>query len=75
MHVGVSRARDLIYSRAPSATFDGVPRTGLVDYRVDGVDIQSKYYNGLRNTLDGVASHATKYQDFAGKHGRYHIPR
>ena len=41
VHVGVSRARDVLYGRAPAATFDGVPRTGPVDYRVDGVDIQS----------------------------------
>ncbi len=75
VHVGVSRARDVLYGRAPAATFDGVPRTDPVDYRVDDVDIQSKYYNGLRNTLDGVASHAEKYPDFAGEHGRYHIPR
>ncbi len=73
VHVGVSRARDVLYGRAPAATFDGVSRTGPVDYRVDGVDIQSKYYNGLRNTLDGVAIHAEKYPDFAGEHGRYHI--
>ncbi len=74
VHVGVSRARDMLYGRAPTATFDEVPRTGLVDYRMDGVDIQSKYYNGLRNTLDGVATHAEQYPDFAGEHGRYHIP-
>ena len=41
---------------------------------MDDVDIQSKYYNGLRNTLDGVATHAEKYPDFAAEHGRYHIP-
>ena len=75
VHVGVSRARDMLYGRVPTATFDGVPRTGPVDYRVDGVDIQSKYYNGLRNTLDGVASHAAKYPDFASGHSLYHIPR
>ena len=74
VHVGVSRAWDVLHGRAPTATFDGVPRTGPVDYRVDGVDIQSKYYNGLRNTLDGVASHAEKYPGFAGGDGRYHIP-
>jgi len=74
VHVGVSRACDVLHGRAPTATFDGVPRTGPVDYRVDGVDIQSKYYNGLRNTLDGVASHAEKYPGFAGGDGRYHIP-
>jgi len=71
VHVGVSRAWDVLHGRAPTATFDAVPRTGPVDYRVDGVDIQSKYYNGLRNTLDGVAFHAEKYQGFAGGDGRY----
>lgn len=65
----------MLHGRAPAATFDGVPRTGPVDYRVDGVDIQSKYYNGLRNTLGGVVSHAEKYPDFSDGHGRYHIPR
>lgn len=74
VHVGVRRARDVLYGRHPAATFDGVPRTGPVDYRVEGVDIQSKYYNGLRNTLDGVATHAGKYPAFAND-GRYHIPR
>ena len=74
VHVGVSRAWDVLHRRAPIATTDGVPRTGPVDYRVDGVDIQSKYYNGLRNTLDGVASHAEKYPGFPDGPGRYHIP-
>ena len=75
VHVGVSRAWDVLHGRGPTATFDGVPRTDPVDYRVDGVDIQSKYYNGLRNTLDGVASHAEKYPGFPDGPGRYHIPR
>ncbi len=74
VHVGVNRARDMLYGRAPAASFEGVPRTGPVDYRVDGVDIQSKYYNGLRSTLDGVADHAKKYSDFISEDGRYHIP-
>ncbi len=74
VHVGVRRAWDVLYGRNPAATFDGVPRTGPVDYRVDGVDIQSKYYNGLRNTLDGVATHVEQYQDFPND-GRYLIPR
>ena len=34
----------------------------------------SKYYNGLRNTLGGVASHADNYPGFTDGHGRYHIP-
>ena len=63
VHVGVRRALDVLYGRAPAATFDGVPRTGPVDYRVDSVEIQSKYYNGLRNTLEGVAKHAERYPE------------
>ena len=74
VHVGVRRALDVLYGRAPAATFDGVPRTGPVDYRVDSVEIQSKYYNGLRNTLEGVAKHAERYPNFAGTRIRYHIP-
>ena len=74
VHVGVSRAWDVLYGRAPTASFDGVPRTGSVDYRMGGVDIQSKYYNGLRNTLDGVAAHAEKHPDFL-REGGYRIPR
>lgn len=75
VHVGVRRAIDVLYGRTPSATFDGVGRLDPVDYREAGVDIQSKYYNGLRNTLDGVSEHAMKYQDFASGDGVYHIPR
>ena len=74
VNVALRRAWDVLHGRAPGATFDGVPRTSPVDYRVDGVDIQSKYYNGLRNTLDGVAAHAEKHRSFSREHGRYHIP-
>lgn len=75
VHVGVRRAIDVLYGRTPSATFDGVGRLDPVDYREAGVGIQSKYYNGLRNTLDGVSEHATKYRDFTSGDGLYHIPR
>ncbi len=75
VHVGVRRAIDALYGRTPTATFSGVGRLDPVDYREMGVDIQSKYYNGLRNTLEGVSLHETKYQDFASGGGHYHIPR
>lgn len=75
VHVGVRRAIDVLYGRPPSATFDGVGRLDPVDYRVNGVDIQSKYHNGLRNTLNGVSGHAMKYPDFADSDSHYHIPR
>ena len=75
VHVGLRRATDVVHSREPTATFEGVPRTSPIDYVDGGVEIQSKYYNGLRNTLDGVASHARKYNAFAAGEGKYHIPR
>lgn len=73
--VGVRRAVDILHGQSSTASFDGIGRLDPVDYRMDGVDIQSKYYDGLRNTLDGVSSHAAKYQNFASGDGRYHIPR
>ena len=75
VHVATRRAWDAFHQRPPSATFENVPRTGSVDYRDGGKDIQSKYYNGPRNTLDGVASHAKENSDFVAGGGRYHIPR
>ena len=75
VHVGFRRAMDAVHSREPTATFDGVPRTSAVDYVDGGKPIQSKYYNGLRNTLGGVASHAEENNAFATGEGKYHIPR
>ena len=75
VNVGFRRAMDAVHQRIPSATFEGVPRTSPVDYVDGGVEIQSKYYNGLRNTLDGVASHAKENNVFAAGDGKYQIPR
>jgi hypothetical protein len=74
IHVGVRRAFDVLHQRMPTATFEGVGRLAPVDY-VDGGDIQSKYYSALLSTLDGIASHAEQYSDFAASGGRYHIPQ
>ncbi|MDE0179363.1 MAG: hypothetical protein OXP36_12310, partial [Gammaproteobacteria bacterium] len=60
VHVGFRRAMDAVHQRTPSATFEGVPSTSPVDYLDRGVEIQSKYYNGLRNTLSGVENHAAQ---------------
>ena len=75
IHVGFRRASDVLHGRAPTATFDGIGRFDPVDYRDAGIDIQSKYYNALRNALDGVSEHASRNPGFAGGEGRYHIPR
>ena len=75
VNVAIIRARDILLGRAPTATFEGVGRFAPTDYRVDGVDIQSKYHNGLRSTLDGVLGHASDHPGFASGGGGYHIPR
>jgi hypothetical protein len=75
VHVGVTRAFDVLHGRAPSATFEGIGRTSPIDYQVNGVDVQSKYLNGLKRTLDGVLEHARKYPDFAKGNSEYHIPK
>lgn len=73
VHVGVKRAFDVLHGRMPSATFEGVGRLDPIDYRVNGIDIQAKYINGLKNTLDHVLDHAEKYPDFAKGNSQYHI--
>ena len=75
VNVAIIRARDILLGRAPTATFEGVGRFAPTDYRVGGVDIQSKYYNGLRNTLDGVLGYTSNHPGFASGGGEYHIPR
>ena len=75
VNVAIMRARDVLLGRAPMATFEGVGRIAPTDYRVDGVDIQSKYHNGLRNTLDGVLGHTSDHPGFTSGGGGYHIPR
>lgn len=72
VEVAVRNARDYMAHVKPSAVIDSVRRTGPVDYVIDGVDVQSKFINGTRNTLDHVLDHAHKYQAFDGI---YHIPR
>ena len=75
IHVGVRRASDLLHQRTPSASIDGVARTGPVDYLDGGREIQSKFYNGLHNSLKGVASHAEQNNDFVSNGGQYHIAK
>ena len=74
VNVAISRARDILFCNVPSATFEGVGRLAPIDYISDGLGVQSKYYNGLQNTLRGVSEHSTKYPDFSGNEGIYDIP-
>ena len=54
VEVGVRNARQAIEERVQdasdlSATFDGVGRTAPADYMIDGVDVESKFINGVNN--------------------------
>lgn len=75
VEVGVRRARDLLAETTPGATFEGVGRTDAVDYRIDGVDVQSKFINGSNNTLSHVLEHMDDYKDFGRDGSFYHIPK
>ncbi|HGF4017230.1 hypothetical protein [Burkholderia cenocepacia] len=74
VEVAVRRARDFLAQVAPGATFDGVGRTAPMDYRIDGVDFQSKFINGSSKGLTHVLEHMGKYKAFANG-GVYHVPK
>ncbi len=75
VEVGVRRAQDLLNHQSPSATFEGVGRTAPVDYRIDGVDVQSKFVNGLNKNLSSVLDHMKQYDHFGRNGSYYHIPK
>ena len=53
VHVNIANARRLIDGLSIEHTFDGVGRTAPEDYLFNGIKVQSKYLNGLVNTLTG----------------------
>lgn len=75
VEVGIRNARDLLHQRPISATFDGIGRTAATDYRIDGVDVQSKFVNGVVKNLDHVLEHMNKYKDFGRDGSYYHVPK
>ncbi len=76
VEVGISNARSYVTGGEQVATFEGVGRLAPEDYIFNGVDVQSKFYNGINNTLDkGVLGHLDKYQDFTSDGAFYHIPK
>jgi len=74
VEVGIRNARDYLRQRTPSATFDGVGRTAPEDYLIDGVQVQSKFINGINKNLDHVLEHMRKYENFGRDNSYYHIP-
>lgn len=76
VQVCISNARAYLHGNQQVATLDGVGRTSAIDYIMDSVNVQSKFYNGLNNTLsNGVLGHLGKYPGFTNDGSYYHIPK
>ena len=76
VEVGIRNARSYLQGGEQVATFEGVGRLAPADYKLDNLDVQSKFYNGINNTLGkGVVGHLDKYPDFTSNNGFYHIPK
>lgn len=76
-HVQVcfSNARRLIQGLERDHTFEGVGRTAKEDYLRNSQMIQSKFNNGVKNTLNAVKMHLADYPDFVNNGGAYDIPK
>lgn len=75
VEVGIRNARALLQGLVPNATFEGIGRTAPADYCIDGVEVQSKFVNGVGKNLDHVLEHMKQY-DYFGRNGSYyHIPK
>jgi len=70
VEVGIQNARSLLNHHTPNATFDGVGRIAPADYRMDNLDVQSKFVNGVGKNLDHVLDHMKKY-DYFGRNSSY----
>lgn len=78
MQVYISNARRAVEGLEKNHTFDDVGRTAVEDYLRDGQAVQSKFYNGLNNTLFGknaLSDHLNKNKDFITNGGSYDIPK
>ena len=75
VEVGIRNARDALAGDIVRATFEGVGRTAPEDYLIDGIQVQSKFINGLGNNLDHVLNHMDKYENFGRDGSYYHIPK
>lgn len=78
MQVNISNARRAIEGLEKEYTFDGVGRTAPEDYIKNGKQVQSKFYNGLKQTLfnhHGLEDHLNTYPDFVQNGGSYDIPK
>lgn len=55
------------------ATFKNVGRTAPEDYVVAGQAVQSKFYNGVTNTLQAILKHNRKYEYFGSDGKSYYV--
>jgi len=75
VEVGLRRAREVLAGTEPTATFEGIDRFAPEDYRIGGIDVQSKFINGTPKGLDHVLKHMGQYDDFGRDGSFYHIPK
>ena len=79
--VYISNARRLIEGLSKEYSFEGVARTAPEDYLKNGQQIQSKFLNGVKATLNGngnakgIRQHIEKYPWFVKNGGSYDIPK
>ena len=75
LQVYITRASDIVNQLPPAATFDGVGRTAPADYTINGIAVQSKFINGMNNTLSAVLDHMGNYENFGRDSSYYQIPK
>lgn len=75
IEVGIRNARQALAQETMTATFDGVPRTGPVDYLINDIGVQSKFINGTSANLRHVLDHLNKYPNFTADGSYYIIPK
>lgn len=75
VEVGITRAKDILNRKSPTATFEGVGRTAPEDYLKNDIKVQSKFINGANNNLKSVLDHMDKYKNFGRDDSYYEIPR
>lgn len=79
--VYISNARRLIEGLSKEYSFEGVARTAPEDYLKNGQQVQSKFLNGIKATLNGngnangIRQHIEKYPWFVKNGGSYDIPK
>ncbi|WP_131829542.1 hypothetical protein [Teichococcus deserti] len=75
VEVGVRRARDVFNQLPFSASIDNLSRTAPGDYILNNKQVQSKFINGVNNSLSAVLGHLAKYKTFGRDDSFYHVPK